>query len=146
LIKKYTSDEQGYRDALEVRRDVFVREQQIDESEEIDEFEDSATHFVLYDENRKPVGASRLREVNGEGKVERVCILSSHRKKGLGEELMIAMEQTAKDLSFPSLILYAQIQAEDFYKKLGYQTTSSEPFLDANIPHVAMKKVLNSSK
>jgi predicted GNAT family N-acyltransferase len=146
LIKKYSTKDQGYKDAIEVRRDVFVREQQIDESEEIDEFEDSATHFVLYDENNKPVGASRLREVNGEGKVERVCILSSHRKKGLGDELMRAMEQTAQDQSFPSLILYAQIQAEDFYKKLGYQTTSTEPFLDANIPHVAMKKVLSSSK
>jgi predicted GNAT family N-acyltransferase len=146
LIKKYSTKDQGYKDAIEVRRDVFVREQQIDESEEIDEFENSATHFVLYDENNKPVGASRLRAVNGEGKVERVCILSSHRKKGLGDELMRAMEQTAQDQSFPSLILYAQIQAEDFYKKLGYQTTSTEPFLDANIPHVAMKKVLSSSK
>jgi predicted GNAT family N-acyltransferase len=144
LIKKYSTEDLGYRDALEVRRDVFVREQQIDESEEIDEYEDSSTHFVLYDDN-KPIGASRLRQVKGEGKVERVCILSSHRKKGLGEELMMAMEQTAKDQSLPSLILYAQIQAEDFYKKLGYQTTSKEPFLDANIPHVAMKKVLNSS-
>lgn len=146
MIKKYSTEDLGYRDALEVRRDVFVREQQIDESEEIDEYEDSSTHFVLYDENNKPIGASRLRQVNGEGKVERVCILSSHRKKGLGEELMMAMEQSAKDQSLPSLILYAQIQAEDFYKKLGYQTTSKEPFLDANIPHVAMKKVLNSSK
>jgi predicted GNAT family N-acyltransferase len=71
--------------------------------------------------------------------------LSSHRKKGLGEKLMKAMEQSAMDQSYTSLILYAQTQAEDFYKKLGYSTTSTEPFLDANIPHVAMKKVLKSS-
>jgi predicted GNAT family N-acyltransferase len=144
LIKTYKTSEQGFHDALAVRKDVFVREQEIDESEEIDENEDISLHFVLYD-NDKPVGASRLREVNGEGKVERVCILSSHRKKGLGEELMMAMEQAAIDKSLPSLILYAQTQAEDFYKKLGYHTTSKEPFLDANIPHVAMKKVLKSS-
>jgi predicted GNAT family N-acyltransferase len=144
LIKKYSTEDQGYKDALHVRRDVFVHEQQIDESEEIDDYEDSSLHFVLYDEE-KPVGASRLRQVNKDGKVERVCILSSHRKKGLGEKLMRAMEQTAIDQSFSSLILYAQIQAEDFYKKLGYETTSTEPFLDANIPHVAMKKVLKSS-
>jgi predicted GNAT family N-acyltransferase len=144
LIKKYSSNEQGYNDALHVRKDVFVREQQIDESEEIDGYEDSSLHFVLYEEEQ-PVGASRLRKVNNDGKVERVCILSTHRKKGLGEKLMRAMEQTALDQSYSSLILYAQIQAEDFYKKLGYETTSSEPFLDANIPHVAMKKVLKSS-
>ncbi|MDR7072062.1 GNAT family N-acetyltransferase [Fictibacillus barbaricus] len=144
MIKKYSTEDKGYKDALHVRRDVFVHEQQIDESEEIDDYEDSSLHFVLYDEE-KPVGASRLRQVNKDGKVERVCILSSHRKKGLGEKLMRAMEQTAIDQSFSSLILYAQIQAEDFYKKLGYETTSTEPFLDANIPHVAMKKVLKSS-
>ena len=143
MIKKYSIEDHGYKDALHVRRDVFVNEQQIDESEEIDGFEDSSLHFVLYDEE-KPVGASRLRQVNNDGKVERVCILSSHRKKGLGEKLMTAMEQTAIDQSYSSLILYAQIQAEDFYKKLGYETTSTKPFLDANIPHVAMKKVLKS--
>ncbi len=144
MIKTYTTNELGFQDALAIRRDVFVREQQIDESEEIDGNEDASLHFVLY-ENDIPVGASRLREVNGEGKVERVCVLSSHRKKGLGEELMNAMEETAQERSYSSLILYAQIQAEDFYKKLGYNTTSKEPFLDANIPHVAMKKVLKSS-
>jgi predicted GNAT family N-acyltransferase len=144
LIKTFTTSEQGYQDALAVRRDVFVREQQIDEKEEIDNNEDVSLHFVLYDED-KPIGAARLREVNGEGKVERVCILSSHRKKGLGEELMNAMETAAIKRSLPSLILYAQTQAEDFYKKLGYLTTSKEPFLDANIPHVAMKKALKSS-
>ncbi|WP_246625034.1 GNAT family N-acetyltransferase [Fictibacillus nanhaiensis] len=144
MIKTYTTEEQGYQDALHVRREVFVVEQQIDESEEIDGYEDSSIHFVLY-ENNKPVGASRMRKVNSDGKVERVCILSSHRNKGLGEELMSAMEQTAHNQSISSLILYAQIQAEDFYKKLGYHTTSAEPFLDANIPHVAMKKVLNTS-
>ncbi|WNB90572.1 GNAT family N-acetyltransferase [Bacillus sp. NEB1478] len=143
MIKKYSTEDLGYKDALHVRRNVFVHEQQIDESEEIDGFEGSSLHFVLYDEE-KPVGASRLRQVNNDGKVERVCILSSHRKKGLGEKLMTAMEQTAIDQSYSSLILYAQIQAEDFYKKLGYETTSTKPFLDANIPHVAMKKVLKS--
>ncbi|MDM5316729.1 GNAT family N-acetyltransferase [Fictibacillus sp. b24] len=144
MIKTYTTNEHGFQDALSVRKDVFVREQQIDESEEIDGNEDVSFHFVLY-ENEKPVGAARLREVNGEGKVERVCVLSSHRKKGLGEELMKAMEESALERSYSSLILYAQTQAEDFYKKLGYSTTSKEPFLDANIPHVAMKKVLKSS-
>ncbi|KZE63391.1 hypothetical protein AWM68_15360 [Fictibacillus phosphorivorans] len=144
MIKTFTTNEHGFQDALAVRRDVFVREQQIDESEEIDGNEDASLHFVLYD-NGIPVAAARLREVNGEGKVERVCVLSSYRKKGLGEKLMKAMEETALKRSFSSTILYAQTQAEDFYKKLGYNTTSKEPFLDANIPHVAMKKVLKPS-
>jgi predicted GNAT family N-acyltransferase len=144
-IKKWNTDEPGYQEALNVRKDVFVREQQIDESEEIDDLEDSSTHFVLY-EYGEPVGASRLREIKDGGKVERVCILSSHRKRGLGEKLMMAMEQTAIERSYPSLTLYAQTHAEDFYKRLGYITTSTEPFLDANIPHVAMKKVLKSSQ
>jgi predicted GNAT family N-acyltransferase len=143
-IRTWSTDEPGYRDALHVRADVFVREQQIDEKEEVDDLEDSSLHFVLY-ENNEPVGASRLREMDGGGKIERVCILSSHRKNGLGEKLMRAMEEAATERSYSRLTLYAQTHAEDFYKRLGYETTSKEPFLDANIPHVAMTKVLKSS-
>ncbi|MFC0189079.1 GNAT family N-acetyltransferase [Fictibacillus aquaticus] len=140
-IRTYSSSETGFNDALEVRKNVFVVEQQIPEEEEIDALENESLHFVLYDDHT-PVGASRLRSYDNGGKVERVCILKDWRKKGLGEELMKAMEKEAERLGYSSLLLNAQTQAEDFYKKLGYATVSAHPFLDAGIPHVAMKKKL----
>ena len=54
---------------------------------------------------------------------------------------MDALEIHAKENSAPKLKLHAQTHAEDFYTKLGYVTTS-DVFMEANIPHVVMIKEL----
>ena len=82
-IIQTTTDKQ-LQDAYEVRTKVFVEEQKVAVEEEIDQFESSATHFVIYNESDKPVGAARLREVDGYGKIERVCLLQEVRGTGLG--------------------------------------------------------------
>ncbi|MBU8906885.1 GNAT family N-acetyltransferase [Desertibacillus haloalkaliphilus] len=126
------------KDAFAIRTEVFVHEQKVPEEEEIDQYEDDAIHFVIYDGD-KPVGAGRLRTVEDYGKVERICIKKDYRKSGAGKLLMDKIEKTAEENQLPVLKLNAQTQAEGFYQKLGYQTYSGE-FLDAGIPHVAMKK------
>ncbi|WP_449539537.1 GNAT family N-acetyltransferase [Ferdinandcohnia sp. Marseille-Q9671] len=127
-------------DAYTVRKIVFVDEQKVPLEEEIDQFENEATHVVLYDEE-EPVGAGRFRELDGYGKVERICVLASHRKKGAGNLIMHKMEEIAKGQGLTKLKLNAQTQAENFYKKLGYETVSGI-FMDAGIPHVTMIKQL----
>ncbi|PFJ17607.1 GNAT family N-acetyltransferase [Bacillus cereus] len=133
------TDEQ-LRDAFSVRKQVFVNEQRVSAEEEYDEFEEISTHVVIYD-NAIPVGAGRFRTVNGIGKMERICVLASHRKKGIGKIVMAALEVCAKEEALPKIKLHAQTHAEDFYKKLGY-VTSSDVFMEANIPHVVMIKEL----
>ncbi|MEH7380595.1 GNAT family N-acetyltransferase [Bacillus sp. JJ1533] len=127
-------------DAYTIRKVVFVDEQNVPLEEEIDQFEDEATHIVLYDQN-EPVGAGRFRELDGYGKVERICVLASHRKKGAGNLIMQKMEDIAKERGISKLKLNAQTHAENFYKKLGYETVSGL-FMDAGIPHVTMIKEL----
>ncbi len=73
------TDEQ-LRDAFSVRKQVFVKEQQVSAEEEYDEFEETSIHVVIYD-NDVPVGAGRFRTIDGIGKMERICVLASHRKK-----------------------------------------------------------------
>ncbi len=127
-------------DAYTIRKVVFVEEQNVPLEEEIDQFEDEATHVVLYD-NNEPVGAGRFRVLDEYGKVERICVLASHRKKGAGNVIMHKMEDIAKERGISKLKLNAQTQAENFYRKLGYETTSGL-FMDAGIPHVTMIKEL----
>lgn len=134
------SNEKEYRDALSVRFRVFVEEQHVPEEEEVDAFEERATHFVAYDRG-EPVGAGRCRRVEDRCKVERICVLPSHRKQGIGEAIMKAIEDFAASKQMLELKLNAQNRAESFYKRLGYETVSGE-FLDAGIPHVAMVKTL----
>ncbi|WP_163103015.1 GNAT family N-acetyltransferase [Peribacillus alkalitolerans] len=131
-------NEQQLEDAYSVRRTVFVDEQNVPEEEEIDAFEDEAKHFVLYD-GETPVGAGRFRVLDGIGKVERICVLSSQRGKGAGNLIMDAIESYAYEKGIHKLKLNAQTQAIPFYEKLGYEAVS-EIFMDAGIPHKTMLK------
>ncbi|WP_456275814.1 GNAT family N-acetyltransferase [Bacillus sp. AK128] len=140
LKVKVVTNEQEFADALKVRRIVFVDEQQVPEEEEIDQYENECTHVVMYDDEKEPVAAGRLREVDGIGKMERICVLSSHRNLGLGKHIMDALEKVARDKGFHKLKLNAQTHAEGFYEKLGYKTISDDVFMDAGIPHVTMIK------
>ena len=54
MIIKYTRDtmSQIYLDALHIRNEVFVHEQNVPLELEIDEYEALTLHFVLYEENK----------------------------------------------------------------------------------------------
>ena len=124
--------------AYHVRTVVFIEEQGVSEEEEMDEFDEVAIHFVGY-QNGAPVAASRMRFVDGYAKLERVCILKEERGKGFGRDIILFMEQIAKEKGYKASKLNGQAYAESFYQKLGYETISGE-FMDAGIPHVSMKK------
>ncbi|MCZ8536543.1 GNAT family N-acetyltransferase [Paenisporosarcina quisquiliarum] len=128
-------------DAFFVRQKVFVDEQDVPVHLEMDEHDQSAVHFVAYDDEM-PIGAGRIREPEpGVAKVERVCILPQYRGKHLGNLMMETMESYAKEANLTTVKLNAQSYAVPFYEKLLYQITSPE-FMDAGIPHRAMQKKL----
>ncbi|HLR09655.1 MAG TPA: GNAT family N-acetyltransferase [Bacillota bacterium] len=128
--------------ALRIRRTVFVDEQNVPLDEELDEHEDEAIHF-LGELNGKAIAASRLRWVDGYGKLERICVLKNERGNGYGKQLIQAMEREIVKNGGQKAKLNAQKHAEKFYKQLGYQTVSDE-FMDAGIPHVTMVKHLET--
>ncbi|TDG00464.1 GNAT family N-acetyltransferase [Paenibacillus piri] len=132
---------------LDVRREVFVNEQQVDESLEVDEFDqspDACVHVLLLDSGR-PVGAGRMRPYEeGAMKLQRIAVLRGQRGTGAGKAVVLALEEAARERGYTGTVLDAQCQAEAFYSKLGYVTVSPEPFLDAGIPHVRMKKRLQA--
>ena len=125
--------------ALVVRRDVFVEEQGVSEEVEMDGKDDEAVHFVATDGD-DPVGAARLWEVEpGVGKVERVAVVADRRDSGIGRELMCTLETTAAERGIDRLVMHAQTHVEEFYRRLGYETTS-DVFEEAGIDHVEMEK------
>ncbi|WP_281975407.1 GNAT family N-acetyltransferase [Halobacillus litoralis] len=127
-------------DAYHVRRVVFVDEQKVPEELEIDEFDDTAIHLVGY-EGEQPVAASRLRFVEGYGKLERICVTKEQRGRSYGKQIIKAMEEVIREHGYSKAKLNAQTHAEEFYESIGYLTVSGE-FLDAGIPHVTMTKSL----
>ena len=138
VIAVATSEE--LQDAFSVRKKVFVEEQGVPIEEEIDQYDDAATHFVLY-QNGSPKGAGRFRILDGIGKIERICVDCSLRGQGGGKAIMKEIEDYAKEQSISALKLNAQTHAIPFYESLGYEVVSDE-FLDAGIPHKTMKKYI----
>jgi predicted GNAT family N-acyltransferase len=132
-------------DAVEVRMAVFVEEQGVPESLEIDGKDDEAFHVVAYrdiEPKATPVGAGRLREVeDGVGKLERISVLKAHRGEGIGREIVAELEAVADEQGLSKLVMHAQTSVEGLYRTLGYGTTSDE-FEEAGIAHIEMAKSL----
>lgn len=141
ITAKRVETEKEREDAFFVRQKVFVEEQDVPVHLELDDYDQSAIHFIAYDDEM-PIGAGRIREPEpGIAKVERVCILPQFRGKHLGNLMMDTMETYAKEAGLKVVKLNAQSYAVPFYEKLQYQITSPE-FMDAGIPHRAMEKNL----
>ncbi|BBP88574.1 putative N-acetyltransferase YjcF [Bacillus safensis] len=123
-MKTVIATEQTQReDAYYVRKEVFVKEQEVPIEIEIDELEDKATHFVIYNDDKKPQAAARLRIIEGsKAKLERICVLREARSFGLGHKLLEALETEAVANGAKEAVMHAQIQALPFYEKERLQS------------------------
>tara|TARA_R110000787_G_scaffold148261_2_gene262179 strand:- start:7619 stop:8041 length:423 start_codon:yes stop_codon:yes gene_type:complete len=117
-----------------LRRIVFIEEQGVSEADELDDLDNSATHF-LATENELPIGTARMR-INGDtAKIGRVCVIKSHRGTGLGAALIrAAVEEARKMSSVTTVKLGAQTHALGFYEKLGFEA-QGPVYDDAGIEH-----------
>ena len=141
LITKDTMSD-IYLDAVRIRQKVFVQEQGVPANLEIDGNEAYSVHFVLYTDEEKPAATVRLLPLNDKTfKLQRMAVLKEYRGKNLGTEIIAEAEIFAKQQGFTTIELGAQLTAKRFYEKLGYQVYG-EPFQDAGIAHVHMKKEL----
>lgn len=122
-----------------VRATVFIHEQGIAPELEYDELDSACIHFVGTVAS-EPVTTARLRPIGDDiGKVERVATLAQARGNGYAKQLMLAIEDVARENGLHELKLGAQLTALPFYERIGYEAYGDE-FLDADIPHRMMKK------
>lgn len=142
--KRITTDSDLER-AFHVRKEVFVEEQGVPLEDEFDEFDtlDGRCEHVLVYHDEEAVGTGRLRVVDGSGKLERICILKPYRQYGLGKRIIRTLEEIAAEKGIARVKLHGQTHAENFYKKLGYET-ASEMFMEDGIPHILMTKELTN--
>lgn len=129
-----------YKDSLQIRRTVFISEQQVDPTIEIDEKENQCIHLVAYNPLGKAIATARLYPLSQTAlKIQRVAVLKEERRKHYGEELMQQIEQIARDKKFTTLVLGAQNHALPFYERLGYSIIGEE-YEEAGILHHDMEK------
>ncbi|MBJ8326251.1 GNAT family N-acetyltransferase [Streptococcus pacificus] len=132
-----------YQDALRIRREVFVKEQGVSETIEIDDKEDKCLHFVLYNDDQKAVATARLfPNANHQVILQRMAVLKAFRGQHWGQILLKQMLEIASQQHYQEMILHAQLTAKAFYQKLGF-TAFGEIFEEAGIKHISMKKNLS---
>ena len=115
-----------------LRRVVFIDEQGVPEHEEIDDLDPLSLHLLAVDAGT-PVGTARIYIADGIAKIGRVCVLKSHRGKGLGAALIRAALEVSKGKANTAK-LGAQLHALGFYEALGF-TATGPVYDDAGIDH-----------
>ncbi|GGO02858.1 GNAT family N-acetyltransferase [Saccharibacillus kuerlensis] len=141
-ILEVTTEEQ-LQFCRDIRVTVFVDEQGVPLADEFDQWDairPEVRHIIALEGDR-PAGTSRLRFVDGYAKLERICILPSYRKYGLGRLLLAKLEELARAAGAEKAKLHGQVQAEGFYTKLGYSREGGV-FDEDGIPHALMVKQL----
>jgi len=120
----------------DIRRQVFICEQNVPEELEWDEFDSQAQHVIALNSQKKAVATGRIK---ADGHIGRMAVLKSYRQQGIGSKILLALLDIAHDKKLETVYLHAQTSAIVFYEKFGF-SCSSEEFLDAGIPHKSMYK------
>ncbi|MEP6941465.1 MAG: GNAT family N-acetyltransferase [Betaproteobacteria bacterium] len=126
-------------DALkDLRRAVFVVEQDVPEVLEWDGVDGDCRHAIAEDDTGRVIGCARLLV---DGHIGRVAVLADWRGKGVGDALMRHMIALARSLGHHRVMLNAQTHALRFYERHGFAAVGDE-YDDAGIAHRAMERVL----
>ena len=126
--------------AFEVRRQVFVREQDISEDLVFDGYDREALHMVVKDGERV-IGSARVQFLaDNQAKLERMAILKRYRRKGIGREMLLFLDTVWQDKQVQQVIIHAQLEVVPFYKLCGFDELGL-PFWEAGIKHIEMRKI-----
>lgn len=125
--------------AFGVRREVFVEEQGVPAEAEMDEHEDTCTHFVALDEQSNVIGAARYRRTDKGIKLERFAVKKSTRGSGIGSQLVQAVLNDIKSSHGAGqyIYLHSQLPAVSLYTRFGFQK-EGEQFAECDILHYKM--------
>ena len=127
------SDKQA--ELTSVRRAVFIEEQNVPESIELDARDPDCSHVLACDESGNPIGTARI---DSSGKIGRMAVLPEHRGRGLGTKMLEAIMEHGRSNGITDFHLSAQISAAGFYQKMGFEPFGDE-FEEAGIKHINMR-------
>jgi predicted GNAT family N-acyltransferase len=120
--------------ARRVREEVFVVEQGVPLEMEWDDDDSRCRHALALDAAGDAIGTARLLP---EGRIGRMAVRKSWRRKGVGAALLGALLEEARSRGMGRIELHAQTHAAGFYRRFGFSARGAE-FLEAGIPHLEM--------
>jgi len=134
-------NEKELQQCLRLRWTVFVEEQGVRPSEELDAHDRSGAVHALALLDGVPCGAGRvIFPAPGLATIESMAVALEARGEGVGRALLAFLESEALRGGAAKLTLWAQVRARAFYEKAGYAAAGAEFDDGTGIPHVAMEK------
>jgi predicted GNAT family N-acyltransferase len=122
---------------VDMRTQVFVKEQGVARELDFDGLDDTATHALLI-LNGITVATGRIL---GDGHIGRIAVLKNARGQGAGAIILKTLVNEASKQGYKRVYLGSQIHAIGFYEKLGFNTCG-EVFIDAGMEHIEMELFL----
>jgi predicted GNAT family N-acyltransferase len=146
MLVRRVADEADWSAARDIRRRVFIEEQNCPPELEWDAHDEpeargSSCIHLLGLIGSVPMATARWREVTlGDApaaKLERFAVLPLHRGRGLGRQLVAVAMDDARGAGLSRFTLHAQSHLVPFYNDFGF-AVAGEPFFEAGIEHVKM--------
>lgn len=118
----------------DLRRRVFIVEQQVPEDLEWDDADARSIHALALDARGRALGTGRLLS---DGHIGRMAVVNEWRRRGVGSAILKLLLTQARQQGYGAVHLHAQTHALEFYAKHGFVAHDDE-FMEAGIPHRKM--------
>jgi len=111
---------------------------------EKDDREHDSIHVALWERSGAPVAAGRV-QLNSanEAQVRFMAVDPAWTRKGLGSRILKELEERALGMGAQVVVLNSRQEAQEFYRRHGYELTGEAKTLFGTIPHVRMRRVLS---
>ncbi|GAB4268205.1 MAG: GNAT family N-acetyltransferase [Candidatus Rifleibacteriota bacterium] len=138
----FSKNEERLKKAFKIREEVFIKEQNVPENLEKDQFDSDAIHLVV-EADGIPVATGRLfsdPDDSSVARIGRIATLKEYRGRGIAGKVVADLLDCALKKGFKKVIIHAQSDVEKMYSRFGFERCGKE-FLEAGISHIEM--VLN---
>jgi len=141
MIKIFNYNSPEYLQMVDIRREVLRKPLGLEFSPQ-DLEKDKNDILIGYFIEENIIGCCILTaETPKKYKLRQMAVLQNHQGNNIGASILQFAEDFALTNNFTSIYMHARQSAIGFYEKSGYKICS-ETFLEVNIPHVAMEKIL----
>ncbi|AOW76945.1 acetyltransferase [Colwellia sp. PAMC 20917] len=128
-----------------LRWTILRKPSQQKQGSEKDDLERQAIHRAIFDDKGNIIAVARLHFCSLlAGQIRYMAVADDFQGKGLGQQLILSLEQFASRLGVTKLSLKAREQAISFYEKQSYKNIGFSHLLFNKIKHFNMEKTLVS--
>jgi len=130
------------RDAQALRSAVFVDEQKVPAAMEWDPADATCVHALARNRLGLALATGRmLEQAPGVARIGRMAVARTLRGSGVGQAVLDALLQVARERGLHQVVLHAQTSAAGFYRRAGFVERGPE-FEEAGIAHIELTRGL----